>query len=686
MSGLLGTCHAQLNDGILTVGNAYLERKWTLSPSGVFPLSLLDRSRQTEWLDPKAVSFSRSFSHPDEAPLTNYTISQHRDDELGQAPEHLLVIVSATSGSLDVRWQLRVYPHLPVIRQSVFYRRSDRPYAGMAGDVAVEAGTKTPAVNLPQDCLEYLPLAPLHCHWQAAALHDVTDTNNNLVTITDGLFYTDGSLHPVAGNVLTLQNRLTKDGLLLIKESPTRLGQLEAERGDFCISGRRLWATGSGVAQPLPDHQEWVECYGTSIGVFHGEELERLRLIRGYHDSLHLGKPERDAFLMSNTWGDRSRDSRVTESFIMQELAQASRLDITHVQIDDGWQRGITSNSVLPGGSWADYYSVDAGFWDVHPERFPRGLGPVVERAKELNISIGLWFSPDSTDDFMHWRKDADMLIRLWNDYRVNSFKLDGIVISSKTGEARFLHMLDEVRRNTSDDLYFNLDTTSGKRQGYLYHTSGSCLFLENRYTDFKNYYPHWTLRNLWMLSPYVPAGRLQLEFLNTDRNAELYGNDPLSPNACGIAYAFAVTLFANPLAWMELSGLTERQVETLRPLFGLFNGIKRETNAGHVLPIGEEPSGTGWTGLQCMTGERSGYALVFRELTNEGVGTFRLWGERSVPLTLECMVRSEGRDIVHYPTNEATRFPAPQAGRIEIALHQPLSFALYRYAWTGGN
>jgi len=30
---------------------------------------------------------------------------------------------------------------------------------------------------------------------------------------------------------------------------------------------------------------------------------------------------------------------------------------------------------------------------------------------------------------------------------------------------------------------------------------AGGVLVLENRYTDWVNYHPHWTLRNLWMLA-----------------------------------------------------------------------------------------------------------------------------------------------------------------------------------------
>lgn len=54
------------------------------------------------------------------------------------------------------------------------------------------------------------------------------------------------------------------------------------------------------------------------------------------------------------------------------------------------------------------------------------------------------------------------------------------------------------------------VDETAGRRGGYHYLNEYGNLFLENRYTDWTNYYPYTTLRNLWMLSKYVPAEKFQ--------------------------------------------------------------------------------------------------------------------------------------------------------------------------------
>ena len=123
------------------------------------------------------------------------------------------------------------------------------------------------------------------------------------------------------------------------------------------------------------------------------------------------------------------------------------------------------------------------------------------------------------------------MLIDLHRRYGIRTFKIDGVDIPDKTADVRFRAMLDKVMEATGGEAVFNLDATAGQRFGYHYLTQYGNIFLENRYTDWSNYYPHWTLRNLWTLSRYVPPQSLQIEFLNRWRNADKYpADDPLAP------------------------------------------------------------------------------------------------------------------------------------------------------------
>src|ERR1700754_3984748 len=129
--------------------------------------------------------------------------------------------------------------------------------------------------------------------------------------------------------------------------------------------------------------------------------------------------------------------------------------------------------------------------------------------------------------------------------------EIDGVQIADKKAEDNFRKMLDTVVARTDGEGLFNLDVTAGRRFGYHYFYEYGNLFLENRYTDWANYYPYFTLRNVWMLSKYMPPQRLQIEFLNKWRNADKYpAADSLSPSFYSFDYLFAITMAGQPLAW----------------------------------------------------------------------------------------------------------------------------------------
>ncbi len=70
-----------------------------------------------------------------------------------------------------------------------------------------------------------------------------------------------------------------------------------------------------------------------------------LQALRDHRRRLRRHIPERDQMVLVNTWGDRGQDTRIAAPFIRREIAAASRLGATHLQLDDGWQSGQSSNS-----------------------------------------------------------------------------------------------------------------------------------------------------------------------------------------------------------------------------------------------------------------------------------------------------------------------------------------------------
>jgi len=260
--------------------------------------------------------------------------------------------------------------------------------------------------------------------------------------------------------------------------------------------------------------------------------------------------------------------------------------------------------------------------------------------------------------------------VKLYKEYGIKVFKIDGLSIPTKKAETNLRKFFDTVLVETGNDVVFNLDVTAGRRGGYHFFNEYGNIFLENRYTDWGNYYPYWTLRNLWQLSRYVPAEKLQIEFLNKWRNVYKYAGDPFAPSSYQFQYIFATAMAGQPLAWMEASNLPE-EAFGLSSVIKAYKAVMSDFHNGAILPIGEEPSGRSWTGFQSISdGCRTGFMLVFREKNEYGSARLDTW----LP---------EGMRVHFSPvTGSGSAFSAITGGNgsVEFALPSENAFALYKY------
>ena len=389
------------------------------------------------------------------------------------------------------------------------------------------------------DRIDNVPLNVRHLTLKAFKLFDRTDLNDCLVTEEKMHLY-PGCSFSMRGNVFLFDNYMENKGLLVVKDSPTHLYQLLENDDSLRVKGtRNADIVGAGLHGDI-DADDWCQLYGTTVGV--GDTDELLVEYRQLYRAQYLAPAFKEPFIMSNTWGDRSQDSKVNEEFCLSELELASRLGIAVFQIDDGWQSGKSPNSKVAKGSFRNIWD-NPDYWTPDPVKYPRGLDPVVDRARALRMEVGLWYNPSVQNDFADWEKDAEAIIGLWKKYGIRIFKIDGLQIPTKQAENNLRRLFDRVREATDDAVVFNLDATAGRRAGYHYFGEYGNIFLENRYTDWGNYYPYHTLRNLWMLSRYVPAEKIQTEFLNPWRNADKYAEgDPFAPANYDFGYLAAIS------------------------------------------------------------------------------------------------------------------------------------------------
>ena len=457
-------------------------------------------------------------------------------------------------------------------------------------------------------CGDVLSFAAPHLVVRASTPIDRTDLRAELLDEREFAMPTCETMEYLRCGVLDVREAFTGRGVVFLKLAPMPESRSDPDAFDFVVNP----ATRAVMAVPTG--------YPLAMLAYSGGEVGRLRALRDFHRSLWPRKPGRDGVLLSNTWGDANRDSRINEEFLLKEVDAAADIGVEVVQIDDGWQKGRSKNSSQSNGKgvWNGYWAADPEFWKPDPVRFPRGLRPLTDAAAKGGMSIGLWFGPDSTGDAANWERDADCLLAFYREFGIRHFKIDSLKLHTPTAFAHNRDFFAKMLRESEGRMSFDLDCTAEVRPGFLGGMPVGPLFVENRYAhrkeDKRVYYPHQTLRSLWMLSHVLDPVRLRMEFLNPAKKDEAYGDDPLRPSMWPAETLFAITMLSSPLAWMELSDVPEAVRARWRPLIAKW---KRERDALHgcvAVPVGGKPDGEAWTGFVSVGDNGGGYALIFRE------------------------------------------------------------------------
>jgi alpha-galactosidase len=488
---------------------------------------------------------------------------------------------------------------------------------------------------------------------------DATDVHNELVFEREWLLHTAERQLALSGNLFVIEETLTGAGQIILKALPLPHARPVVSAADLRVAVRP--DSGFDFVVVTSDPDETTDTL--FIIPYSGGSFGRIRALHACQQALRPGTANhRLPHFLSNTWGDRNRDSRICEAFLLQEIEAGHALGVDVVQIDDGWQRGTTANSVhaqTHGGVWEGYWAADADFWQPHPARLPRGLKPLVDAAAQRGMQIGLWYSPDSWASFTNWERDAAMLLSLHREHGVEHFKIDGVNACDRIGFANLRTMFEHVQRESAGRVVFDLDVTAQVRPGYFGAIASGVIFVENRYTDWHRYWPHQTLRNLWKLARWVDPRRLRMEFLNPTRNTQLYADDPLAPVHYTPDALFATVMCANPLGWFEVSNLPSAFVAQTAPVVHQWRRHRESFFAGTVVPMGNAPDGLAWTGFASVANDgASAYLLIFRECNDADNHTFDLPG--LAPRAWRCeRLAGQGEAVSEAANRIHVRLPA---------------------------
>lgn len=659
-------CYSNLTNDTLTLGNNYIERKFLWNGGNLITCTLTDKVNNQEWTNNSTLP--DFYISDGDVVHGKSNFESNLVAETSIHPSYLEIVVSYSLDLLDIKRVYRIYDSSPSISCQTFLKGSTLSLFGDKGvdfaDLTNIEFTEDMNSNQVTALLDHFDFGGNHWNTEIVEFFDMTDWNNNLVSIQNIIPYRKNVYR---GNLLFAHNQESENGFFLLKEAPSSSVQLSYDQGDFITEFGKFSITSLGINADDIKEDEWTSTYSYVVGVCGGEELDRLKALRSYQKNIRLQKPDRDEMIMMNTWGDRSQDALINEEFCLKELEYAAKLGVTHFQIDDGWQTGRSPNSAQAGGSFSDIWSNDS-YWKLDVNSFPNGLHQVMKSGKDFGIEVCLWFTPSIQDDFADWEKDVKAIVDLYNEYGIRIYKIDGLYIVTKKGENNLKKMFNAILEQTSNEVVFNLDATAMRRSGYHMYNEYGNIFLENRYTDWGNYYPYQTLRNLWMLARYVPAEKLQIEFLNKWRNKDKY-NDCFAPAHYSLDYIFATTMAGQPLAWLEGGNLPE-EAFLLRTLIEVYKTIQYDFHTGTILPIGDEPSGRSWTGFQSILSDDNGYFIFYRENNDQLIGNLKTWFKEGDIVKCTALAGNGESFITTIKHN----------GVIEISLDEINSFALYKY------
>jgi alpha-galactosidase len=156
----------------------------------------------------------------------------------------------------------------------------------------------------------------------------------------------------------------------LIETLPT--GERQLQMGEWLAPGECVLAPGESYASPEALVALSVDGFNGIRRYFHAE-------LRTRRQSAMLGTGPRKVHF--NSWEAAYYDF---DQQRLLELAEAAAgLGAERFILDDGWFRGRRDDR------------TSLGDWEVDSTRFPRGLGPLIDRVTALGMDFGLWIEPE---------------------------------------------------------------------------------------------------------------------------------------------------------------------------------------------------------------------------------------------------------------------------------------------------
>ena len=647
----LGTATAKTDGDVLTVSTGAATRQWRWTGQGLLTESFASADgkvlatgagKTADWDlgdlgAGKLVSF-KAFENDDE----RFTTS------------HLAVEAEIEYPTLHLKYVIWAYPGAPGFRTQIWLK-------------APEAVSALGAGISEQLKLASAPSAVAAWGYEAGLKANIKDYE---ILRKDSL--EDGGKIRLRNGLICSMDDV---GLVLVKESHVH-NQIRGggvETGSFLRQGDRMIVDGLGLLA-TDVGADYKFCWGNWGLLYAGGELNAQLAIKQFDRLRFPVNPERDVFIMANTWGSEDKVQqckyKAREENVLREIAACADLGVDLLQIDDGWQ-GSHWRPVASGGpakskrKQKDLTLLDGSDVPQLYDIYPNGFGPVREAAREAGIKLGLWHS---------WVAPAESLMANHDDGDFRAYKLDFAILKTK-GKLDGLYYKARTLITHSDySASVNWDVTEHPpRMGFYFGRDCGNLYLANRKAatvrSAVQYDPWQVLRDGWELADYMNLNKIQMTYQNKDLTPSDAKTDALRyPHG----YNFAVTLMSSPILFTETQMISEQARDEIRPIIAAYKSERDAMYQGYVFAIGAKPDNGSWTGFQNHNPKTGrGYLTVFRELNNK---------ETSTPIALHFMKPGATLELKDVLTGERTAVMLSDKSELVLTINEAPGFKFLKY------
>ncbi len=636
----------------LTVDTGIVRRVWDVTPHGLITVGLQrNHSDFMKVRQPPASGCDWDLGDIGPGELTS--LQAYRDDDERFTSEHLRVAAEFVypTARIKLRYVVWVYPGAQGLRTQL--------------QIQAMPGYDHALVDLTPQIVESVDLTIGRQEYCAFGLMQGIRTNSNTCILEEQTITESDALVDWANGVILQGNRY---GVILVKESNKHIAirkRREVETGAFLLDDSQVAVTGTGLKAADINQDDYLDCWATWLILYEAGPINGNLALKQFDRLRYPIDPERDIYLMANTWGSEDRRPpclhAAREENVLEELESVADLGIDVLQIDDGWQTpkwtpAVSAAQVQRGGGAVRAF----GDYPVYPEGWSRTR----DKAKQLGVTLGLWAA---------WTAPLGSLQDNYDQADFKYFKLDFADLSSKKRYDGLVGKARELIKHSDYTARVNWDVTeTATRMGYFSGREYGNVYLANRKTRTERndvlYVPHKVLNDAWNLSKYVNLNKFQVPIQNVENvlqdaptDAALHSHD----------YAVGIALMSSPVFFQETRYYKPSARQRIRTILATYKQHRHEMFKGYVFPVGDAPNNMNWTGFQNYNPDDGcGYFTIFRERLNKS---------KSRALSLH-FIDAPSLRVTNLLTSKVVQIPVKSGCEIELEIPDAPGFLFMRY------